>query len=280
MIRQQRGVALALVIWFVAGMSLLVAGIVASAQVDTKVTQIHLAKAKAVAAGDGAIQLAMIQRRSGYASAGQGPQVSETIHQLGEVEVVVRLYPASGFIDVSSAPKEVLTVLFRVAGGLGPGEAQYVAESVVKWRTGKAQINGKRRRTEPANKFYSIEDMLRVEGVSRSLLDGIKDYAIAGSWASSSTDWGASPEAMMSVLKSLDPAKAEQAGKRRAASVRGGSDGRSERGGGNSGVFRADAYVQYGGRTWLRRRWMSAVGGQHGLPWRAVRTEAPRVVQG
>ena len=38
MIKHQKGVALALVIWFVAGMSLLVAGIVASAQVDTKVT--------------------------------------------------------------------------------------------------------------------------------------------------------------------------------------------------------------------------------------------------
>ncbi|MCX2972155.1 hypothetical protein EYC87_00965 [Halieaceae bacterium IMCC8485] len=280
MIRQQRGVALALVIWFVAGMSLLVAGIVASAQVDTKVTQIHLAKAKAVAAGDGAIQLAMIQRRSGYASAGQGPQVSETIHQLGEVEVVVRLYPASGFIDVSSAPKEVLTVLFSVAGGLDPGEAQYVAENVVKWRSGKGQTNRKRRRTGSENKFHSLEDMLRVEGVSRSLLDGIRDYAKAGSWASSSTDWGASPAAMMSVLKSLDPAKAEQAGKRRAASARGDRGGRSEQGGENSGVFRADAYVQYGGRTWLRRRWLSAKRGQYGLPWRAVRTEAPRVVQG
>ncbi|EEB77315.1 hypothetical protein GPB2148_2825 [marine gamma proteobacterium HTCC2148] len=280
MIGQQRGVALALVIWFVAGMSLLVAGIVASAQVDTKVTQIHLAKAKAVAAGDGAIQLAMIQRRSGYASAGQGPQVSETIHQLGEVDVVVRLYPASGFIDVSSAPKEVLAVLFSVAGGLDPGEAQYVAESVVKWRSGKGQTNRKSRRTGPVNKFHSLEDMLRVEGVSRSLLDGIRDYAKAGSWASSSTDWSASPAAMMSVLKSLDPAKAEQAGKRRAASARGDSSGSSERGGGNSGVFRADAYVQYGGRTWLRRRWLSADRGQYGLPWRAVRTEAPRVVQG
>ena len=270
---------MALVVWFIAGMSLLVAGIVANAKVDTKTTQVHLSKAKAVAAGDGAIQLAMIQRRQGYSSAGQGPQISETVHQLGDVEVVVRLYPASGFINVSSAPKEVLSVLFRVAGGLAPGEAQYVAESVVKWRSGKAQNH--RQQTRKKNKFYSLEDMLRVDGVSRALLDSIRDYAVAGSWARTSTDWSASPEAMMAVLSSLDPAKAGQTGKRRAASAKGRSAGRSNRGDATGGVFRADAHVQYGGRTWLRRRWLSADRqGQYGLPWRVVRTEAPRVVQG
>ena len=280
MIRRQRGVALAIVVWFIAGMSLLVAGIVANARVDTKITQIHLAQAKAVASGDGAIRLAMVQRRLGYSSAGQGPQVSESVHQLGDVEVLVRLYPASGFINVGSAPKEVLSMLFRVAGEMEPGEAKYVAENVVKWRESKASANGNRRQSRGSQKFYSLEDMLRVEGVSRSLLDSIRNFAVAGRWASNSVDWSASPETMMAILGSLDPAKAGQADKRRAASTRGGSN-ESQRGGGASGVFRADAYVDYGGRTWLRRRWISADGrGQYGLPWRAVRTEAPRVVPG
>ncbi|MEH6585322.1 MAG: hypothetical protein V7720_02130 [Halioglobus sp.] len=281
MIRQQRGVALAIVVWFIAGMSLLVAGIVANARVDTKITQIHLAQAKAVATGDGAIRLAMVQRRLGYSSAGQGPQVSESIHQLGDVEVVVRLYPASGFINVGSAPKEVLSMLFRVAGEMEPGEAQYVAENVVKWRESKASPNGNRRQSRGSQKFYSLEDMLRIEGVSRSLLDSIRNFAVAGRWASKSMDWNASPETMMAILGSLDPTKAGQADKRRAASTRGSSSNRSQRSGGTSGVFRADAYVEYGGRTWLRRRWISADGqGQYGLPWRAVRTESPRVVPG
>ncbi|MEP5567934.1 MAG: hypothetical protein ABJN62_08875 [Halioglobus sp.] len=259
-------------------MSLLVAGIVASARVDISTTQIHLAKAKAVAAGDGAIQIAMVQRQQGYTSADQGPQISESVHRLGDVEVMVRLYPASGFIDVSSAPEEVLSILFRVAGGLTPGEAQYVAESVVKWRT---QINGSRRRTGQKNSFHSLEDMLRVEGVSRSLLDNIRDYAIAGSWARSSTNWSASPEAMMTLLQSLDPAKAAQTGKRRSASASNSVNEGTGQGGVGNGVLRADAYVEYGGRTWLRRRWLKSDGGRaSGLPWRAVRTEAPRVVQG
>ena len=56
---RQRGVALALVVWFIAGMSLMVGGIVSFARVDTRMTQVHLARAKTIAAGDGAIMLAM-----------------------------------------------------------------------------------------------------------------------------------------------------------------------------------------------------------------------------
>ena len=44
----QKGVALAIVVWFIAGMSLLVAGIVSHARVDTQMAQLHIAKAKAV----------------------------------------------------------------------------------------------------------------------------------------------------------------------------------------------------------------------------------------
>ena len=58
----QKGVALAIVVWFIAGMSLLVAGIVSHARVDTQMAQLHIAKAKAVAAGDGAIQLMLGER--------------------------------------------------------------------------------------------------------------------------------------------------------------------------------------------------------------------------
>ena len=41
----QKGVALAIVVWFIAGMSLLVAGIVSHARVDTQMAQLHIAKA-------------------------------------------------------------------------------------------------------------------------------------------------------------------------------------------------------------------------------------------
>ena len=60
---RQRGIALAIVVWFIAGMSILVAGIVAQASVDTRMAQVHVARAKTAAAGDGAIMLMMSERQ-------------------------------------------------------------------------------------------------------------------------------------------------------------------------------------------------------------------------
>ncbi|PLW70416.1 hypothetical protein [Pseudohalioglobus lutimaris] len=277
--KRQRGVALAIVVWFIAGMSLLVAGIVASAKVDTKTTQLYLARAKAVAAGDGAITLAMVERRSGFDAAGGGPMVSESRQRLGDVEVLVRIIPAAGFVDVNNASPEMLQGLFHFAGGMDKGEAQMVAASVIKWRSGLADDTaGKRTRLrKEKGRFYSLEDMLRVDGVTRTLLDSIRDYAVAGSWTSGAMDWSSAPESMMNLLSEVNPGQADAIGRRRASMASAGSVGRL-RGG---GVYRADALVSYGGRTWLRRRWlkMESVRGS-ALPWQAVRTEAPRVVGG
>ena len=275
--RRQQGVALAIVVWFIAGMSLLVAGIVASANVDTKTTQIYLARAKAVAAGDGAINLAMIERRSGFERAAGGPLVSESRQRLGDVEVLVKIIPAAGFIDVNNAPAEMLQGLFHFAGGMEPGDAQMVAASVVKWRSQAADGKSARRTRRDRGRFYSLEDMLRVDGVTRTLLDSIRDYAVAGSWINGSMDWSASPESMLDILAALNPAQADAMSRRRGSMASAGPVGRM-RGG---GVYRADALVAYGGRTWLRRRWlkMESVRGST-LPWHAVRTEAPRVVGG
>ena len=58
-VEPQRGVALGVVVWFIAGMALLVSGIIAEARIDTRMAQIHYFRAQAAAAGDGAINLAL-----------------------------------------------------------------------------------------------------------------------------------------------------------------------------------------------------------------------------
>ena len=187
----------------------------------------------------------------------------------------MRIIPAAGFVDVNSAAPEVLQALFQFGAGLEPAEAQRVAVNVVKWRSGKPAGSGSRRSRGEQGRFYSLEDMLRVEGVNRTLLDGIRDYAVAGSWTSGTMDWSASPQAMMDLLAELNPGQAGAIAKRRDSMSAAGSGSRL-RGG---GVYRADALVSYGGRTWLRRRWLkmeSAKGST--LPWKTMRTEAPRVV--
>lgn len=273
--KRQRGVALAIVVWFIAGMSLLVAGIVGHARVDTKLTQLHLARAKTVAAGDGATLLAMSERIRGFQSAGVGPLVSETAYRLGDADVRVRIIPASGFIDLNRAPVTVLAALFAIAGGLEPGEAKYLADNVVKWR--RSDTGSRRNR----RKFYATEDLLRVEGMNRTVLDGIRDYAIAADWASGAMNWTAAPKEMLDMLEAVNPGQVDNIQQRRSTLMR--SGGGSQRGVllGAGGVYRADALVDYGGRIWLRRSWLSVGGSQNrGLPWRVVRTEPPRVVAG
>lgn len=274
---RESGVALAIVVWFIAGMSLLVAGIVSHARVDTRMTQVHLGRAKAVAAGDGAIQLAMLARQSGYESSNVGPLVSEGIFQVGDSDVTVRLYPASGFVDLNSAPAQLLAILFADAGKLPPGEAKLIADNVVKWRSAGGAGNG---RILQRQRFHALEDLLRIEGVNRGLLDAIRDLVVAGDWYSGAMDWSASPESMVEMLGELNPGQLDSVQRRRGNLSRG-PEGSSRRAIGGGGTFRADALVSYGGRTWLRRRWVeqgSAPGSQ--LPWRVVRTEPPRVIEG
>ena len=275
---RQRGVALAIVVWFLAGMSLLVAGIVGHARMDTRTTQIHLARAKSVAAGDGAIHMAMVDRRRGFESASQGPMISESRHRLGDAEVRVVIVPASGFVDPNKASDKVLHALFQFAGGLESGEAKTVADNVLKWRHNRDREESRSRRRFSSKEFYSLEDMLRVDGVDRTLLDGIRDYVAVGKWTTGAMDWNASPGAMMEMLEAANPEQSGSIGKRRDALTRA-PTGRGSNRLGDSGVYRADAYIEYGGRTWLRRRWLQmGASADSRLPWRVVRTEAPRVV--
>jgi general secretion pathway protein K len=269
---RQRGVALAIVVWFIAGMSLLVMGIVSHARVDTRMAQLHSAKARAAAAGDGAIQLMMADATAGnIAPAGTEP-VARGRYRLGELEVTVTLTPAAGLIDLNTAPNEILAALFRVAGGLGEVDAQTAADNVVKWRSAAG-------RRDATSRFASIEDLVRVEGIGRTLMDSVADYVAAGASTQRGTEWALSPESVLEVMAAVDPARARSIVQRRAAS----SGERSGRAGDGAdptlaGAVRADALVNYGDERWLRRRWIVAVVESGSLlPWRTARIEPPRM---
>ena len=265
--------ALAIVVWFIAGMSLLVAGIVSHASMDTRMAQLHVAKAKAKAAGDGAIQLFLADLISGGIAAGTLGNTQSVEYRVGEIKVMVGLVPGSGLIDINSAPAALMSSLFSVVGGLDEVDAQSLGGSVVDWRQRSSQEMGRR---SGGGSFATNEDLLRVEGVTRALYDKIKDYVVAGKAASGNTNWLYSPPDVMAVLEKYDASKfaAVVSKKSRLADRQNGSPEAA-------GAFRADAVLQYGGRTWLRRRWVIMVdSGVSLLNWQIIRTEAPRVVAG
>lgn len=274
---REHGVALAIVVWFIAGMSLLVAGIVAQARVDTQMAQTHVARAKAMAAGDGAIALMMVDAMTAKRNVDEPPLGN---YRLGELDVTVTLLPATGLIDINGASAEVLYALFLVAGGLQEEEARLLAENMVQSRTARRDQGG-------VVKLAAIEDLLRVPGISRTLLDAVRDFIVVSKSGRGSTNWAQAPDALLDILAKTDPAKADavMARQSRAAASFPRSPGSQSRNSGKSGsltgTLRADAIVRYGDKLWLRRRWISIESSPlTELPWHVTRTEPPRVLMG
>jgi hypothetical protein len=259
---RQQGVALAVVVWFIAGMSLLVAGIVSRAVVDTRLAQAHLFRAQAEAAGDGAIHLLMAElHEQRFAGTAEVPAAS---YRLGDLPVRVLAMPTAALLDLNTAAAPQLARVFREYGKAGGDEARALATNVVEWRR-----TGGRQPPRPM-RFDVVEDLLQVEGMTRTRLDDIRHMitAVGGAGAGRSVplDWLAarSPQAVAEL------GLPEGAGSRRQAPARGGASS-----------FRVDALIEVGGRHWLRRRWVEAGAGYgSGLPWSTRRVEPARVVRG
>ena len=264
----QKGVALAIVVWFIAGMSLLVAGIVSHARVDTQMAQLHIAKAKAVAAGDGAIQLMLGERLFNQDGAADKQGPLSAVYQLGSAEVLVMLFPVSALLDLNKAPRAALSTLFVALAQVPDGQANTLAENVVNWR----KANGT---------FRETEDLLRVGGMDRTIFESVRDFIAAKETLGTGADWEASLAAMSQRADQMNSGELNGLALRPEMLAGLNADGTT---GGNesslSGTYRADAMVRYGDQTWLRRRWVS-VGSVAGsaLPWKTLRSEPARVYE-
>ncbi len=257
-------------------MSLLVAGIVSHARVDTQMTQLHIARAKVVAAGDGAIQLAMANEMLANEALDNGaPPPGGGQFRLGDVNVRIELLPSEGLVDPNSATEEQLAALFERLGALPPGEAQSLANNVITWR-GSAAPGGSR--TRQLNKFIVIEDLLRIDGLTRTVFDSIKDFLAIQRGGGSGIDWALAPPELLSVLEATAPDELNATMRAREEALVAQANGGASRVGRSSRMLRADAIVEYGQRSWLRRRWIVLGSSPNSsLPWRVVRTEPARV---
>lgn len=265
---RQRGVALAIVVWFIAGMSLLVAGIVSQARVDIQLAQLHLFRAQAEAAGDGAIHLLMAQlQASRGADGGSMEGLPFGRYQLGEAAVRVMAVPAEALVDVNTAPQALLAQLWSEAAGLPPDEAVMLAANMVKWRTNRGGGN------RSGGRFDVVEDVLRVEGMTRTRLDAVRHLISAGQGGGITN---AAPQERLMQLNALAPWSGWSSGNVDTSALPGARTPQSARG---ASRFRVDAIVNVGGRQWLRRRWIASQSGLDSrLPWRTERAETARVV--
>jgi len=257
---RQRGVALGIVVWFIAGMALLVSGIVSEARVDTRMAQLHYFRAQAAAAADGAINLALAEQE-GLRTSGQRGADRLQNYQVGPQSVEIRMIPGGLFVNISTENLQGLRALFAVGAqaaslrGVEWDESPMaLARAVIEFRDGAGRRRGQ--------SFHSPEDLLRVPGVSRGVYDSVRDYItvedLAGGYSGKTKVVGARMRQLAAAMSGDG------------AMVQGPAQHTAE-------TLRVDAIVTIGDREWLRRRWVTrGSGGYSQLPWRFVRTEAAR----
>ena len=267
---RQRGVALALVVSFIAGLSLLVAGLVLTAKTDTRLARVHLARAQVTALGDGAINLLLgdvIDGRLAQSQTQAQTQAWNALPQaryvLGGAAVSVLALPENLLLDLSSASAEQLAALIEFSGLLLPEAAQLVARAVVHYRDGDGE-------SSMAHPLNSLEDILNVRGVNRVTLEALRDYVTVSRGAGAARADVADAR-VFTQLQQCSP-RARALREDMLASEFESTPGAV------SGAFRVDALVRQDRDVWLRRRWVRLGGGRDGLPWTVTRTEPVRMV--
>jgi general secretion pathway protein K len=273
--RQQCGVALAVVVWFLAGMSLLVAGIVAGSRGDVRLARIHAEKARVTAASDGAINLLVADLLDGYFAEGGRPTLAAQRYDIGPQAVSVVAVPVSWLVDINAAPLELLATGVAATGAVDAERARALAGAVVQWRS--AQPGSGR-----AQRFSATEDLLGVAGMDRATLDGVRDFLAEPAAGSGLSQWGPPARQSLEAVFKLSPHRRVVATVNSEGSVPGGAGAVDVQVVANlaqrAGAYRVDAIVETDGKHWLRRRWIDTSLAARGAPWRHVRTEPVRVI--
>lgn len=290
---RQRGVALAVLVWFLAAMSLLVGAIAMQARVDIKLTQLHASRAKAEAAGDGAIQLALTDMLLREREINFDPSVPFAVeYRRGGLDIKVKLLPVTGLIDLNRATEDLLARLFVSVEGVDEGRARELAFNVVQWRSAGGAIeesgagdgpNRNETGVELRNaRLEAIEDLLLVPGVDRGIFDSVRDAIYVSQRGQSGVDWMSAPASVLRALGDLDEQQARQLIEAR--DQEDGPEGvapaeidtsfqQSDR----LSDYRVDAVVSSGADRFLRRRWVErGPSGRDGLPWSYFRSEPVR----
>jgi len=177
----QRGFAIALLLWMIAGMSLTVAAVIHFARADTSMAELRVREAEVQAMGRGVAHLLMrdsaLAAYRAYApteesGVQQGLDESEQVGQklftkkyhFGEDWVISgTLRPSSGFVSLNNASRAELMMLFTRLGKVAERDAMAMADGVLAYR---AEFPG----------FRYPEEMLAVPDASRVAYDNVKAY--------------------------------------------------------------------------------------------------------
>ena len=195
--RSQRGVALAVVVWMLAALSVLVAALASMSREEVSAVNTKVVSAKAYYLGKGVARLAMRDRALNLMAEAQafrpsGPDTNagpySTTYQFVDATVAATVFPADGFMSIATAESDAWVQFLSQLGGMDAGVARSVVSkldehfensvgngSVIAPDT--STFGGYARAYEgrggQSSVFY-VESLLGVEGMTRAVYDRIR----------------------------------------------------------------------------------------------------------
>lgn len=285
---RDHGLALVAVLWMTAALSLLVGGLLSLARAEVKAAQVRGAAAEAIALGDAAIQLAVLDWRT----ATPPPDSLRRADYMLEGRVIaVRVVPATGYINLNAAPEPLLRALLTLGGGLDPAVAGVLAQHLIDWRDADdaalpegaeapayAAANVAWR---PRNgRLLVPEDLLQVLGFDFDLFERIRPYVTVWAGAAAGVNPLAAPPEVLAVLAGGNHALAGRIAAARDAGDRSmdltALDPAFLDQGGVGSVLHVEAEVPVGELRALRGRWIVAAPDAGGAPWQTLTAEPVR----
>lgn len=283
----EQGLALIAVLWIVASLSLLAVGLSATTRSELRGAQSVQSAAVATAAGDAAIQMAILEMLS------TGTQLDSLVYKtylFQGREIRVEAAPANGMININLASDVLLQDLFVFGAGMEEAAAEALAQRVIDWRSPESALEAEdyeaagvafRPRGEP---FAYPEDLLQVLGVSFDVYDKVRGLITTHGDAP-----GVHPlAATVDVLKVLARGDADLAA--RIAAGRDEQDpaidltGLTQQhfSGGFTRVYRIAAHVPIGERRIVREHWVDlGQSSEHnGMQWKTLGVSAARSFEG
>jgi len=239
-----KGLALIMVLWITAVLSILVASI--SYAVRGELRQVAALRASAVekAAGRSAMILALQELDASSRRRLDRPE--RATYTINGTEVEVLALPLNGLVDINRAPVPLLVALLQYAGGMAPDAAQNLAATIAERRSTRTSQGA-------SGQFDAVEELAEIPGVDYELYARLAPLVTVNAGGGAQVNPYAAPAALLAVLASGNHAAVS-------AFVAGRDSGMADLSGFNS------AFLSSSGSSRLRLYARSVNGSQNRVP--------------
>lgn len=197
---RHQGMALVLVLWIVAALSIFAMGLGKTVHQEAALVNVSRNMAYGRAAGEAAIFEAL-QRLSVQPQPVDALVVQRATFMGRSIEL--QIVPWSGLVNINAAPAPLLAMLLQHAGQMPPSQANSLAQALVQARESM--------RSGSAN-WDAPEDLLQVPGMGYSVFSRIREYLVAEPGGRQGINPAAAPLPLRSWLASSSTAAWQQGG--------------------------------------------------------------------